>query len=216
MAGIIIGKETKDINEFALSYIKGFPDGFLYSDSLLDFVKGFLVTYQDFYTQYQKAINDLFDMDASNLFLDEFKTMYGLPNALFPEINTDEDAAFAITMMKLSRSLISVEDYTNFLALLGYSVIFYPFNPSMITHTTFPYTFPIYFSGSLGGKDKLTYWVYVEEASGGAYNIGTMFPITFLSSSSNELKVKNILDFIRPDYLKFVYITLETKNLYGL
>jgi hypothetical protein len=95
-------------------------------------------------------------------------------------------------------------------------------NQSLISNSTFNYSFPISFSSTITTKDKLTYWIYTEETPGSNSdepeynNIGDAFGLDFISASSNLQEVKKILDFLKPDYLIFKYITLYTKNLYGL
>jgi hypothetical protein len=212
----ILGK-LDDIDEFANLFIRSLPDGYLYNENLKPFVKGFLTSYQDYLRVLNTSINDIFDITADNYFLEEFKREYGLPNALFPVINTNEEAALAVTMMKKSKYLNSKEDFENFLLLLGYNVEFFLMNDYAKTHLGFNYSFPVAFSNSITGKDKLTYWVYVEDSATISFrNIGFAFPIQFSNSGNNTNKVKKILDFIKPDYLIFRYINSTTKTLYGL
>ena len=136
------------------------------------------------------------------------------------DINTNEDAVFAISMMKASQHLFSKEDFENFLLLLGYSVTFYKINNEILDNSGFNYGFPISFSYGVNSKDKYTYWVYVEEGqtadSSTFNNLGDAFDIDFVESENNLGKVKIILDYLKPDYLIFQYITTYTKNLYGL
>lgn len=219
MPNIDLLKENRDINNLTSLFIRSLPEGYLYNDSLSDLAKGFVEAYQDFLLTFEKSINDLFYIDETNIFLDEYKVMYGLPNPLFPDIQTKEQAVLAISMMKLSQTLISKEDYENFMLLLGFNVKFYKINANILENATFPYNFPITFSPSTTRKDKLTYWIYVEDSGDNIdpfYNLGDAFPVEFVQSQNNLQQVKKILDFLKPDYLIFKYITLYTKNLYGL
>lgn len=214
-------KDKEDIDKFADIFIAGLPDGFLYKgNNLRNFCKGFLETYQDFYRTLKKSVSDLLIVDETNLFLDEYKTMYGLPNVLFPEINTNEEAAFAISMMKEAQQLISKDDFENFMALLGYNVKFYSYNNNLLENSTFDYSFPISFTEGTTGKDKYTYLIWVEEGESNDpltfNNLGDAFDLDFVESENNLQKVKNILDYLKPDYLIFQYITTYTKELYGL
>lgn len=214
----IIGK-LDDIDEFANLFIRALPDGFLYNETLKPYVKGFLTAYQDYLRIINKAIDDLINVDADNYFLEEFKREYGLPNALFPTINTNEEAALAVTMMKKSKHLNSKEDFENFMLLLGHNVTFYLMNEYVKPHIGFNYSFPVAFSNSITGKDKLTYWIYIEgseDETRSFRNIGNAFNIQFSNAGNNTQNAKNILDFIKPDYLIFKYINSTTKTLYGL
>ena len=214
-------KSKEDIDTFADLFINSLPDGFLYNgDNTRNLCKGFLEVYQDFYKTIQQAVNDIFDITETNLYLEEYKVMYGLPNVLFPTINTNEEAVFAISMMKLSQQLLSKEDFESFMLLLGYNVTFYKLNNSTLDNSGFDYGFPISFSYGVSGKDKYTYWIYVQEGESADpttfNNLGDAFDLDFVESENNRLKVKKILDYLKPDYLIFQYISLYTKNLYGL
>ena len=222
MPNIDLLKDSRDIEGITDSIISALPKGFLYeSDELRDFFKGFMGVYQDVMLTIEKSANDLFYLDEDSLYLEEFLVMYGLPNVLFPDIQTKAEAVFAISMMKLSSTLLSKEDYENFLALLGFNVTFYSVNGSVLENQTFNYNFPIAFSNSISYKDKLTYWVYVEEDDSSGIgtdfnNIGDAFDLDFVSSQNKLQEVEKILDFLKPDYLIFQYISLYTKNIYGL
>ena len=219
MARIELLKTNKDIDKYADFFVNALPDGYLYNASLKNFIKGFLGDYQEYYTQFETAINDLFILSPSSIYLDEFKIMYGLPNILFPDIKTADQAVFAISMMKLSRTLISKEDYENFMLLLGLPTTFYSLNNSLLEHEGFDYGFPITFSPSISTKDKLTLLVYVQESGedlGDFNNIGDAFDLDFVASPNKSQEAKKILDFLKPDYLLFEYIDASTKTLYGL
>jgi len=186
---------------------------------LISFIKSFCESYSVFLKDLNKGINDLFDITSENIFLEEFKAEYGLPNVLFPEINTNEEAALAITAMKVSKNLVSVEDFKNFMLLLGYDVEFYQVNNSILELSSFSYSFPVVFTPAISKKDKLTYLVYINTQNNTEtdfYNLGDAFAIDFVPAADNVENIKNILDFIKPDYILFEYITTETKNLYGL
>lgn len=219
MSIIDIAKKLKDPEELAKVWIKSLPKGYLYNNTLVSFVKSFCESYSVFLKDLNKAVNDLFDITADNIFLEEFKAEYGLPNVLFPVINTNEEAALAITAMKVSKNLLSVEDFKNFMLLLGYDVEFYHVNNSILELSSFGYSFPIVFTPAISKKDKLTYLVHINtknNVESDFYNLGDAFDIDFVPVGNNVEHIKNILDFIKPDYVIFEYITTETKNLYGL
>lgn len=223
MPNIDLLKDNRDIEGITSFFVSCLPQGYLYeSDSIRDFVKGFVGVYRDSMLKLEKSINDLFFLKEDGFFLKEYLVMYGLPNTIFPDITTNQEAVFSISMMKLSQTLISQEDFENFMALLGIKVKFYNLNVETIDHQTFNYAFPITFSNSISFKDKLTYWIYVEEddtsnqGNDNYNNLGDAFEVDFISSSNNLQKANKILDYLKPDYLIFKYITLYTKNLYGL
>lgn len=219
MADIDIIKRNKNIDDLADLVIGSFPNGFLYNESLSDFIKGFLTTYQDFLLQFNQAMKDQFFITENSLFLDEQKIMFGLPNVIFPDLSTKSKAVFAISMMKYSKNLISKEDYENFMLIIGMKVKFYSLNNALLENSTFDYGFPASFSPSVTKKDKLTYWIYVEEENTAMdfyYGLGDAFDLDFVSPKNNLENARKILDFLKPDYLIFEYITLETKNLFGL
>ncbi len=219
MSEIDIAKKLKDPEELAKTWIRSLPKGYLYNHTLISFLKSFCESYSVFLKDLSNGVNDLFDVTEDNIFLEELKAEYGLPNALFPAINTKEEAALAITSMKISKNLLSVEDFKNFMLILGYNVEFYQVNNSILELSSFDYGFPVVFTPAISTKDKLTYLVYIESENNEEtdfYNLGDAFDIDFVQSSNNIENVKNILDFIKPDYIIFEYITTETKNLYGL
>lgn len=163
MIKIELLKSNADIDNYADFFINALPKGYLYNSNLKDFVKGFLGVYQDYYVQFEKAINDLFFLDTTSIYLEEFKVMYGIPNTLFPDVTTANQAVFAISMMKLSKTLISKEDFENFMTLIGIPVTFYRQNSSLIPYIGFNYSFPVAFSNSVATKDKLKYLVYAHD-----------------------------------------------------
>lgn len=219
MSNIDLAKKLKDPEELAKVWIRSLPKGYLYNQNLVPFLKSFCESYSTFLKDLNTGINDLFDITEDNIFLEEFKAEYGVPNVLFPTINTNEEAALAITAMKVSKNLLSVQDFENFMLLLGYDVEFYQVNNSILELSSFDYGFPVVFTESISTKDKLTYLVHINtenNAEEDFYNIGDAFDIDFVSSGNNVENIKNILDFIKQDYIIFEYITTETKNLYGL
>ena len=210
-------KTKEEIVELMLST---FPSGYLYrnNEGLRQIIEGIAQTYYQISKDVQKVFDDLFFINKDNQFLQEFLAEYGLPNIIFPTINNGEQAAFAISMTKQSRLLVSKEDFENFLLLLGYNVKFYHLN-TILENSGFDYSFPISFTESLGLKDKITWWIYIESGNEitGEYNgIGDAFDIDFVESSTNVQFVKNILDYLKPDYIIFQYIDAETKALYGI
>lgn len=214
--------KQKNIDEICDLALTAFPQGDLYgnSDEFRNFLKGFLAPFLNFNKILDKNIEDQFKIDENSLRIQEFLTMYGLPNVIFPELTTLEDKVFAISMMKVARTLRSKGQWEGFMADLGYNVKFYSPNNTILEQSGFPYSFPISFTNTLGTKDKLTYWVWVEEATFDEevefFNLGDAFPLDFVETNNNLLKVKKILDYLKPDYLIFQYITSQTKNLYNL
>lgn len=216
---IDIAKKLKDPEELAKSWLRSLPQGYLYNETLLPFIKSFCESYSNFLIDLNKGINDLFNVASDNIWLEELKAEYGIPNVLFPSVNTNEEAALAIIAMKISKNLLSKEDFKNFMLLLGYNVEFYHLNNTLIELSGFDYGFPAIFTESISTKDKLTYLVYINIPNNSVeefYNIGDAFDIDFVNASDNVENIKNILDFIKPDYIIFEYITTEIKNLYGL
>jgi hypothetical protein len=221
MPNIDLLKESRDTDGMVQTFMSALPPSYLYeSEELKSFYQGFMDVAKDVLLTLETVTNDRFFLNEKSLLIKEFLVEYGLPNILFPDIQTNQQAVFAISMMKLSSTLVSKEDYENFMALLGFNVTFYNLNVATIGNSTFNYNFPISFSASLSKKDKLTYWIYVEEdedSSNLEYNnIGDAFNIDFVASQNKLLEASKILDFLKPDYLKFQYITLYTKQLYGL
>lgn len=216
---IDIAKKLKDPEELAKAWIRCLPQGYLYNSTLIPFIKSFCESYSLFLKDLNQGINDLFSVDADNIWLEKLKAEYGIPNALFPVINTNEEAALAITAMKISKNLLSKEDFINFMLLLGYNVEFYQVNNSILEYSGFDYGFPASFTEATAGKDKLTFLVYIdleENSSEEYFNIGDAFDLDFVVGQDNLENVKNILDFIKPDYIIFEYITTEIKTLFGL
>jgi hypothetical protein len=219
MSNIDIAKKLKDPEELAKVWIKSLPKGYLYNYNLVSFIKSFCESYSVFLKDLNTGINDLFDVTADNIFLEELKAEYGVPNTIFPTINTNEEAALAITAMKTSKNLLSVEDFKTFMLLLGYDVEFYQVNNLILELSSFSYGFPVVFTPAISKKDKLTYLVYINNQNNAEtdfFNLGDAFAIDFVPAANNVENIKNILDFIKPDYIIFEYITTETKNLYGL
>lgn len=222
MKKIELLKENKEINSFALSRASLLPEGLIYDlpedSNLFKVYKSLLSSHRDFYLVLEKVLNDLFEINANNYFLDELLQKYGLPNVIFPEIKSKEEAVFAIQTMKLVPYLLSKEDFENFLSILGFEIKIYNFSV-LKKFLSFNYNFPISFSNSIASKDKTTLIVYVkdgEEDYGDFNNIGDAFPIQFANIQDNLSKVKKILEFIKPLYVKFIFINQATKNLYNI
>jgi hypothetical protein len=105
--------------------------------------------------------------------------------------------------------------------LLGTTVRFYSVNNSILENSSFNYSFPITFTSGISSKDKLTYLVWIDDSNDVGVEtefngIGDAFDLDFVNSQNNFQKTKIILDFLKPDYLIFEYITTYTKNLFGL
>lgn len=219
MRNIDLVKSLSDSDQFAKIILNSLPKGYLYSSSLKPFIIGFIETYKEFLQFLNISINDILSVNEQSLYLDEYLVMYGLPNPLFPVLQTNKDKVFAISMMMKVKDLRTELDFTNFLALFGYNVKFYSLNQSLVENSTFPYGFPITFSPSTTHKDKFTYLVWTEESSetlGEFFNLGDAFDLDFVEIENNALDVKRILDYLKPDYLIFEYINTTQKNLYNL
>jgi len=219
----ILDKQFLDINKYTFTKNQTLPKGYLYQSheelNIFKILKSFSIEYQDIYAEIEKNINGFYIVDENSIWLDELAVTYGLPNIIFPTLSTNKEKALAINMMRYLKILNSVESYETFLYLLGFNVKFYLKNEVLIKHNTFQYSFPISFSNSITKKDKITYLVYTEPNQGVTTkinNIGSAFPIQFALNNDNAFFVKKILDFIKPDFILFQYITLETKNLYNI
>jgi hypothetical protein len=209
---------NETLDEFILSRINTFPEGMLYNfrenSNLFKLAKALFSHFRVNYLLLEEIINSINKIDVNNYYLEEYKQMKGLPNVIFPDLKTKEDSVFAINMMSLANELFSRKDFEDFLFLLGYNVKIYKMPP-----IGFDYEFPFTFSNSISKKDKLTFFVYVEEidqAIESFNNLGDAFPIEFVNISDRTAKVKIILDYIKPCYITFIYINLQTKNLYNL
>lgn len=208
----------KDIDLLTSTFLSSLPKGYLYNESLKPFVQGFLFEIQTAAKVIDKGFNDILGTTVDSYFLDEELREYNLPNFIFTDLDTAEKKVFAIQMMKTANTLNSVEDYENFMALLGFNVKFYH-NNETIDGSGFPYTFPASFTYSLGKKDKITWLIYIEDKNltQGDYNgLGDAFNIDFVESASDLSFPKNILDYLKPYDIIFQYITLEQKTSLGL
>ena len=202
--------ETKE--DILKVLISGLPKGYLYSNNegINQLLNGFVESYFLIVKDIQKYFNDCFYLNTDNQFLDRFLTEYGLPNVIFSDIQNAEQSVLAITMMRLAKTLKSKEDYINFLALLGINVEFYHYQNTLAEHHYFPYTYPKIYGG-IPPKNKLTWLVYINEESTAQSNYPTIYPRLYCNSNSNFNFVKNILDYLKPDYIIFKYITSEEK-----
>lgn len=219
----ILDKDYLDATQYTLARCQGVPQGYLYniteSLNIFKLLKSFAIEYQDIYKQIEKNINGFYIVDENSIWLDELMTTYGLPNVIFPDITTAKEKALAINIMRYLKTLNSIESYQAFLLLLGYSVKIYSINETLEGNISFNYNLPIFFSNSTSTKDKLTYFVYVETDSQNLeefYNIGDAFPLDFVLPDNDFYIVKKILDFIKPDYIIFEYITETEKTLFGI
>lgn len=221
--------ENIDLSIFAETKLALFPQGYLYNfknrlnqdTDFFKIVKSLFCSFIDCYSQIEKAINDSFTIDEQNIFLDEYLKKYGLPNVIFSNLQNNIDKVFAINMMRSVNYISSKKDFEDFFSLLGLDVKLYQINEVFDGLDGFDYSFPITFDNSSGisGKNKLTYWVYVEENNSNLTNInniGDAFNIEFGNSENNIVIVKKILDYIKPEVIKFIFIDKETKEIYGL
>lgn len=210
-------ENLKDIDSATSLFISSLPKGYLYNQSLKPFIKGFLYEICECAKVIDKALNDKLDLTKDSYFLDEELTKYSLPNEIFTDLNTSDKKIFAISMVKLSYTLNSKEDYENFMALFGYEVKLYHNNVT-IDNSGFDYSFPVFFTESLGKKDKLTWLCYIADEDGQIdYNgIGDAFNIDFTTSPNDISFPKKVLDYIKPYDIIIEYISLDTKNALGL
>ena len=212
----ILDKNYLDATQYTLARCQGVPQGYLYdikeSLDIFKLLKSFAVEYQDIYKQIEKNINGFYIVDENSIWLDELMTTYGLPNVIFPVLSNAKDKALAINMMRYIRALNSVESYQTFLQLLGYNVSFYLFG-DLQAYFIIPTAIPTGIGGGLP-KHKLTYLVYVQENQNidGIYDIPTVIPTPIYSVSNNLSVVQKILDFIKPDFIIFKYITFNEKK----
>lgn len=216
----ILDEKFNDANEYTLARCQTLPKGYLYEINqelnIFKILKSFAVEYQDIYNVIQKNINSFYIVDENSVLLDELMSTYGLPNAIFPVLTTRKDKALAINMMRYLRTLNSVESYRSFCQILGYDVSFYLFG-NLKKYFIIPSGIPTGIGGGLP-KHKLTYLVYVKEEDniGTFYDIPTKIPTPIYSVSNNLSVVKKILDFIKPDFTIFRYISLQEKNKFQL
>ena len=194
-----------------------FPSGYLYSNNegLRQIIEGIAQTYCQISKDVQKVFDDLFFINKDNQFLQEFLAEYGLPNIIFPNINNAEQAAFAISMTKQSRLLVSKEDFENFLLLLGYNVKFYHYQNTLIDHYIYPYTYPKIYGGIVP-KNKITWLIDIVEGSQSQANYGLPHPIYYFNPLQDTNFVKKVLDYFKPDYIIFKYLNQKTKDFYGI
>ena len=222
MKNIELLKTNRDLEDYTLSRAGTLPNGLLYNlhpeSNLFKVLKTLFTGYRDVYLTLEKVLNQLYTLNEDNYYLDELLRKYGLPNILFPNINSNKEKVFAIQTMKLVPFLLTKKDFEDFLLLLGYKIIIYP-STAIKKHKTFNYRFPVTFSNSITKKDKLTFLVYVEENNKSSQefnNIGDAFNIGFVNIENNLEKVKKILEYIKPCYIKFIYINSTIKNFYNL
>jgi len=195
--------------------ISSLPSGYLYNENLKPFIRGFVDVFNDFYKSLDNDINSLLVIDKNNTLLDYYLVQYGLPNIIFPTLNTIDEKVFAISMMRLVKNLLSKEDFENFILLLGVNIKIYYHNQELSDHYSFPYTFPMILGG-VKPKHKLICLIYIEENVNTISNLGIPTPIVLRNPSITTNFVKNVLDFIKPDYMIFQYITTIEKELYGI
>lgn len=206
--------ETSEIIDYLISCL---PSGKLYNRNdpvLRAIMSGYARVLLDFHNWNQKIMDSYFQIDEDNILLDRIAKDYGLPNAVFEDISTNSLKVQGIIAMKKINNLITSKDFEDFFLSIGYNVKFYNLGE---IYQGFPISFPYQFESTI--KSKYTFWYWVEELPSSTRdfnNIGESFPIEFGQISTNQKKVKKILDFIQPDYLKFIPITTQTKTLYNL
>ena len=207
-------KSVDQITELMLS---AFPPGYLYRNNkgLREIVSGFAVELLEASKKIQKVSDDYFYITETNGFLDRWLAEYGLPNVIFPDVSTPQKAVFAITMMKVARNLVSKEDYENFMKLIGFDVKFYHYQNTMSKHHLFPYTLPMILGG-VPPKNKITWLIYIVNNSQSEANLGLPTPMILRNPSSDINFAKKILDYLKPDYIIFKYITKDFKDLYAI
>jgi len=209
-----------DSTQYTLARCQTLPKGYLYEVNqelnLFKILKSFAVEYQDIYIEIEKNINGFYIVDENSPWLDELLTTYGLPNIIFPILSNAKNKAFAINIMRYLKTLNSVQNYQAFFQLLGYNVSFYLFGDFQ-AYFIVPTAIPTGIGGGLP-KEKLTYLVYVEEniIQNATEGIPSSIPTPIYTPSDNLSIVKRILDFIKPDFIIFKYITFEERKSYNL
>jgi hypothetical protein len=222
MKNIELLTTNRSLEDYVLSRATTLPSGLIYNlhpeSNLFKVLKTLFSGHRDIYLILEKVLNGLYTITEDNYYLDELLQKYGLPNILFPTVNSNKEKVFAINTMKLIPFLLTKKDFEDFLLLLGYKIKIYP-STAIKKHKTFNYRFPVTFSNSITKKDKLTFLVYVEENNKSSQefnNIGDAFNIGFVNIENNLEKVKKILEYIKPCYIKFIYIDATIKNFYNL
>jgi len=209
-----------DSTQYTLARCQTLPKGYLYEVNqdlnIFKILKSFSVEYRDIYIAIEKNINGFYIVDESSPWLDELLNTYGLPNIIFPTFSNARDKALAINMIRYLRTLNSIETYKAYCQLLGYNVSFYLFGDFQ-EYFIIPTTIPTGIGGGLP-KEKLTYLVYVEEniIDNVTEGIPSSIPTPIYAPSDNLLIVKRILDFIKPDFIIFKYITFAERESYNL
>lgn len=193
------------------------PNGYLYSDNdgINKIINGLAVSYYNNIKKIQKHFDDLFTINKDNQYLERFLGEYGLPNVIFPDIENNEQAAFAISAMRQVQYLETKQDYQDFLLLLGVKVNFYHYQNEMLDHHKFPYTLPMILGG-VKPKNKITWLVEIIEESAINYNLNKPTPMILYNPQADTLFAKKVLEYLKPDYIIFKYIDAETKSLYGI
>lgn len=207
-------KSKEDVADLMLS---AFPNGYLYknNEGLKKIIRGFAKSYYDVTKDIQKVFDDYFDITKNSQFLSNYLAEYGLPNVVFPDIENAEQAAFAISSMKIANTLVSEDDYVNFLALIGLEVKLYHYQNTLLPHHSFPYTLPMILGG-VRPKNKVTWLVDFIDDSSSQANLGITAPIYLFNPTQDINFAKKILAYLKPDYIIFKYLDPETKTFYGI
>ena len=207
----------KSKDDVAKVILSAFPNGYLYrnNDGLKKIINGFAKSYYDVATNIQKVFDDYFNITKDSQFLNNYLAEYGLPNVIFPSIQNSEQAAFAINAMKIANSLVSESDYVAFLALIGIEVKFYHYQNTLLPHHSFPYTLPMILGG-VPPKNKITWLVDFTSAGDAQANLGITAPIYLFNPTQDINFAKKILAYLKPDYIIFKFLDLETKTFYGI
>lgn len=203
-----------NLDNFAKSCFLSFPKGNLYNISsgtqeeytnFFKLFKGLIATKFDVYILLNKIINECYKITIDNLYLEDYKNKYGLPNPIFQpsDLQTKEAIVFAITAMQFVNQLFDIKSFREFFAFLGIEVKFYK-------HTDM---FP-----TLKPKQKLLYYVYVVEDNdtSGFYNLGSAFPLQFGSIGEKTNKVKQTLEYIKPVNFLFSLVAQPYSSQYEL
>lgn len=197
--------------------ISALPGGYLYknNEGINQILDGFVEYFYDISKDIRKVVDDLYTINEQSQFLDKYLSQYGLPNVIFPNITNNAQAVLAISGMKVARNLVSKEDYENFLLTLGVEICLYHYQNELIEHTYYPYVYPKIYGG-VGPKKKLTWLVDIVENSNSQANYGVPYPRYYYNPSAGSLYAKNVLDYLKPDYILFQYLNAELKALYGI
>jgi len=189
---------VENLDKFSKACFLSFPKGGIYNvvngekgennyTYFFQLFRGLLASKFSIFATLNEVINQCYEITVDNLYLDEYKNKYGLPNPIFQpsDLQTKESIVFAINAMKFANQLLDIKSFRSFFAFLNINVKFYK-------HTDmFPTTVP---------KEKLLYYVYVADDNDTTefYNLGSAFPLQFGVIGDKTNKVKQTLEYLAP------------------